>query len=134
MKCTYQNCEKDIFIKKYSLCKNHYQKMWYRRYHPPLPPINERFWSYVYKTDGCWWWTGAHNGKRYGSMRVGDTHKLAHRYSYELLVGSIADGMQIDHLCRNKLCVNPVHLEVVTSQINNQRRSSYWQNKKKVIL
>lgn len=73
---------------------------------------------------GCWDWTGAKNGHGYGYIRDEDancTTLQAHRVSYEMHVGPIPDGLQIDHLCRNRLCVNPKHLEPVTAQVNTMR-------------
>lgn len=66
----------------------------------------------------CWFWQGAVQSKGYGSVghqgRVWSTHRLA----YELLIGPIPDGLQIDHLCRNRRCCNPAHLEPVTARMN----------------
>ncbi|MGV7251879.1 HNH endonuclease signature motif containing protein [Mycobacterium kansasii] len=66
----------------------------------------------------CWFWQGAVQSKGYGSVghqgRVWSTHRLA----YELLIGPIPDGLQIDHLCRNRRCCNPAHLEPVTGRVN----------------
>ncbi len=73
---------------------------------------------------GCWIWTRAINGDGYGIIRVGSrttgTRKLkrAHRLSYELFKGLITDGLQIDHKCFVRCCVNPDHLEAVTNKEN----------------
>lgn len=80
-------------------------------------PAEVRFWSRVEKTDGCWLWAGYPTGG-YGRIRVDGRRMAAHRFAYELLVGPIPDGLVIDHLCRNPLCVNPAHLEATTQQIN----------------
>lgn len=82
-----------------------------------------RFWSYVDKTPSCWIWTGWSNG-RYPGFSIGRTKVYAHRFSYELANGPIPEGMTIDHLCRNKMCVNPAHLEAVTNQQNVLRGDS----------
>lgn len=74
----------------------------------------------------CWEWTGAQNSRGYGSMTAGVKGKtaLAHRRAYIELVGEIPDGLTIDHLCFNKLCVNVDHMEVVTIAENNRRKSA----------
>lgn len=92
------------------------------RPHGPTPV--DRFWARVLKTDTCWLWQGATAGRwnlRYGQTRWAGRVAMAHRVAYELLVGAIPDGLQIDHLCRNPLCVNPAHLEPVTNAENARR-------------
>jgi hypothetical protein len=81
------------------------------------------FWSRVNKQNGgdsCWLWTGAID-MGYGRLAVDGKTKRAHRVSYEELVGPIPDHLQLDHLCRVRHCVNPVHLEAVTTQENTRR-------------
>jgi len=69
----------------------------------------------------CWIWTGSQNGKGYGKVSyLGQRHRT-HRFSYELLVGPIPAGLQIDHLCRVRPCMNPQHLEPVTPKVNQER-------------
>lgn len=86
------------------------------------PVIEARFWRYVQKgeTGECWIWKGTVS--RYGQIRLrnGKTAR-AHRVAYELFNGPIPEGFTIDHLCMNKLCVNPEHLEAVTSKENTHR-------------
>ena len=87
----------------------------------PVPPAEERFWSRVEKEPGpCWVWTGGSLASGYGSFRAGGA-AVAHRYAWTLLCGPIASGLQLDHLCRNRRCVNPDHLEPVTQQENLRR-------------
>ena len=78
-----------------------------------------RFWPLVEVSHplGCWEWAGAIFSNGYG--RFGE--KRAHRLSYEFFLGRIGEGLVIDHLCRNKLCVNPDHLEAVTEKENIRR-------------
>jgi hypothetical protein len=69
----------------------------------------------------CWEWTGTKAVQGYGVTTVGRTQWKAHRLIYEALGGPIPEGMTIDHLCRNKICVNPDHLDVVSAVENVMR-------------
>jgi len=80
--------------------------------------LEERFWAKVEKTDTCWNWTAQLISGGYGHFRVGSKKILAHRFSYRLLKGSLDPSLTIDHLCRNRKCVNPDHLEQVTMRVN----------------
>lgn len=87
-------------------------------------PAEDRFWVKVVEADsGCWLWTGFADGGGYGRFTPfhGMSPALAHRFAYEYVVGKIPEGRQIDHLCRNRLCVNPAHLEPVTARENTLR-------------
>lgn len=70
---------------------------------------------------GCWLWTGAVKARGYGAFWAWGRSREAHRVSYELFVGPIPMGLQMDHLCRNSSCTNPSHLEPVTLQENVRR-------------
>lgn len=85
-----------------------------------LNQIEKRFWSKVDKQEFCWIWTACKDKKGYGSFLLGSSQK-AHRISYELVKGKIPEGMILYHLCKNKSCVNPSHLEAVSSRINSLR-------------
>jgi HNH endonuclease len=78
------------------------------------------FWSLVEQTAGCWLWVGYTKRDGYGQY----LGRPAHRVAYELVVGPIPPGLQIDHLCNNAPCVRPEHLEAVTPQENNRRRDN----------
>jgi HNH endonuclease len=67
---------------------------------------------------GCWRWDGHLNATGYGQVYRQYRNHLAHRYVYELMVGPIPEGMELDHLCRVRDCVNPEHLEPVTREEN----------------
>lgn len=77
----------------------------------------DRFWEKVNKTDTCWLWT-ASLAQGYGQAWVGGRRVYAHRYAYESIVGPIQHGLELDHLCRIRHCVNPQHLEPVTRRVN----------------
>lgn len=81
----------------------------------------ERFWDKVEKGNSCWLWIGKRMPNGYARFKVGGCGIYAHRFAYELLVGPIPEGLQIDHLCRVRHCVNPRHLEPVTQRENKNR-------------
>lgn len=85
------------------------------------PSAGDRFWPNVVVVENCWEWVGNTTAAGYGSLSVNGRATLAHRFAYELLRGPIPPGLQIDHLCRNRNCVNPEHLEPVTQQENLRR-------------
>lgn len=74
---------------------------------------------------GCWKWTGTILNCGYGQIQIHKAKYVAHRLSYELFISPIPKGLQIDHLCRNRRCVNPAHLEPVTCQ-ENLLRGNTW--------
>ena len=81
--------------------------------------FDRRFMSRVEKTEhGCWVWLGAKMRNGYGQLVVGGVHYAAHRYAYQEMVGAIPAGLDLDHLCRNRACTNPDHLEPVTRSEN----------------
>lgn len=130
--CLILDCDREAARRGW--CHMHYLR-WYRdgdpgeaasRHKPkpeprPRPTVQERFWTKVVKTDTCWLWTGHLNSKGYGQLNVGKRLPMAHRLSYEWAVGEIPTGLVIDHLCRVRNCVNPDHLEPVTTAVNNAR-------------
>lgn len=85
--------------------------------------LAERLWSLfvVNPETGCWLWTNRLNACGYGTVSAQRKHMLAHRAMYELLVGPIPEGLELDHLCRVRHCVNPAHLEPV-DHLTNVRR------------
>lgn len=87
---------------------------------------------YKVDDDGCWIWLlhKSHNG--YGRLRLNGKNIFAHRYYYEKYKGKIPKELQIDHLCKVRLCINPEHLEAVTITTNVRRSSSVKLNPSQV--
>lgn len=79
------------------------------------------FWEKVDASGDCWEWLGAKRPNGYGVFGTQGKNEGAHRFAWENLVGKIPDGLVIDHLCKNRGCVNPDHLEPVTYSENNIR-------------
>lgn len=101
-------------------CGKHYQR-WRNHGDPEFsgPSEEDRFWVRVEKTDYCWLWTGGRNWYGYGIFYLGDSRTVrAHRYSYERVWGSIPHDTELDHRCRNTLCVNPDHLRLSSHKQN----------------
>ena len=127
--CSVPGCTRPTRNRASGPCETHYYRQ--RRYGTTAPgprarlPLVERFWKYVDKSDdgGCWSWTGSLDGHGYGTLGLtgGKRRRGAHRISYELHVGPIPAGLDLDHLCRNPRCVNPAHLEPVTRGENTRR-------------
>lgn len=90
-------------------------------------PVEKRFWAKVDK-DGplfgdspCWIWTACKQPNGYGKFGLNYKTKLAHRVAYELLIGAIPEGMTVDHLCFNRACVNPLHMDICPMGVNTGR-------------
>lgn len=118
--CKIEGCERTYKIVR-GMCMKHYQQ--FRKAGGPLlkkPAAIEQFWDKVDKTEKCWMWTGSVSLSGYGIFNNDYKSHRAHRWIYEHMNGPIGD-LSIDHLCRNMLCVNPEHLEAVTTKENTRR-------------
>lgn len=87
-------------------------------------PVAERFWRRVNRDATCWTWRGGVTSNGYGTFTDRGRRVSAHRYAYEQSRGAIPAGLVLDHLCRNRRCVNPDHLEAVSERVNILRGTS----------
>ncbi len=99
----------------------------------PRPSAEERFWSNVHRTPLCWEWVGRIRDG-YGRFRVGGHEVAAHRFAWTLLHGPVPAGLELDHLCRNRACVRPSHLEPVTRSENAIRGVTGWATVRNPLL
>lgn len=89
------------------------------RYH--LLPVSSLLARHITKAGDCWLWTGRLYPNGYGQFHVRRKVVYAHIASYEIHVGTVPAGLELDHTCRNRACVNPEHLEPVTHEVNVRR-------------
>jgi hypothetical protein len=89
--------------------------------HRRTNPLDRFLPKVVVAPSGCWEWQASKIQNGYGEFWNGDVKMLAHRWAYERWVGPVPDGLELDHLCRNRACVNPSHLEPVPHSVNSKR-------------
>lgn len=123
--CSINGCQRPVYARTW--CNTHYVR--WQKYGDVAVDLRAerrgeatRFWAFVEKTDACWNWTGSKNVSGYGKFWTDDGRTVRpHRWAYEHAVGPVPEGLQLDHLCRNRGCVRPDHLEAVTGKINSSR-------------
>lgn len=124
--CSIDGCDRRA--KARGWCGAHYMH-WHTYGDPvaaPRPTTEERLLAQVihgpeFKGEPCWEWQGTRHPSGYGQLSVDGRHRYTHRLAWELFRGPIPEGLHIDHLCENKSCCNPAHLEPVTPAVNTQR-------------
>jgi len=110
----------EISVKRYCVGLGR-GKDWRKGRKVALPDSN-KFWVSVDRaSDGCWLWKGCLNSSGYGTVHFDGRSQGTHRVAYMLKLGAIPEGTEIDHLCRNRACCNPAHLEAITHGMNMER-------------
>lgn len=123
--CALSDCSRTAVTRGY--CKSHYKRLVRRgeleltfQMHHSRTPMQR--WAKFVKLgvlhDHCWRWTGGITAQGYGGFYYDGKEQLAHRDSYERFIGPVPDDLELDHLCKNTWCVNPEHLEPVTTREN----------------
>ena len=136
--CEHDGCNRKHYAK--GMCESCYRRELRKPRLKPKLSAEERLWAKVKKTDTCWIWTGVPNSAGYGTISVNKRPMLTHRFAYELLVGEIPEGLQLDHQCHVLTCVNPNHLKPVDTKRNMENqllaadnssgyRGVYWSKK-----
>lgn len=137
--CSFEGCERAYRAR--GLCTLHYRR-WQVHGDPAVCttnqniPLLDRYWMKVHRGPGCWLWTGAISSTGYGSFSepVGSAGRVAHRISYALTVGPIPEGMDLDHTCHQRACVNPSHLRPVTRKQNMEHMQGPPRNNTSGVL
>lgn len=127
VQCRVDGCESLSVYKIKKLCGKHYQRLkTYGSFDLPEPPTMREVLEggRAISASGCWEWTGAVATTGYGRFGAGE---YVHRLSHEVYKGPIPEGHQVDHLCRNRVCFNPDHIEAVTQEENLRRQLMFME-------
>lgn len=130
--CTVEDCGAQYIARGW--CVKHYQR--WKKYGDPVYPVKfkantivEAFDHYTEVSGDCLIWTG-HTRGGYGRVRHNGPYKTAHRVAWEIANGPIADGLEVDHTCFNRSCVNVAHLRLTTHKQNQEHSSGAMSNSK----
>lgn len=122
--CSVQGCGTGVFL--LGLCRPHHRSLKRhgdpRRRRPKYAPPREKLLRGAVRQGECWEWSRARNSSGYGRLTVNGRRERVHRYAYQLFVGPIPSGMEVDHVCHNRACVAPYHLRLATRAQNNANR------------
>jgi len=125
--CAAPGCHRTDRVGRPGLCHKHYERARTTGFVERRTFLQRVAPKIAEQPTGCWNWTAYRNPLGYGQAFFEGRTQQAHRAMYQALVGPIADGMTLDHLCKNPSCVNPDHLEPVT-MAENIRRADYSRN------
>lgn len=123
-------CSNFVAIKRYGVCNKHYRRLKYlegRKQGLDLVRAAEVFWGSVdiQSTEKCWPWKGAPHKQGHGTFWWNNVSYHAHTVSYRLVHGEVPSGKIVDHRCRNRICVNPGHLQAATPKENTENLGLY---------
>lgn len=123
--CSVEGCERPVGPKSArGWCPRHYGR-WLKTGSPTgsrRPSAEIRFFAKVRLAGDCWEWTASLDQSGYGLFQGGGQRMIrSHIWSYNFFVGRVPTGLQLDHLCRNRACCNPWHLDPVTPLVNTRR-------------
>lgn len=124
------DCSKLLSSRTVKRCKECYAKSRIGEKYPlkliTIDQLTAKFWKYVEKTEKCWEWKSCKNKAGYGKLGAGKNNSLyAHRFSYELHKGVLEKDKHIHHICGNTSCVNPEHLEQLSSKQHTLKGNSF---------
>lgn len=123
--CAFEGCQRIYYGNGY--CHSHWKQLNRGEelsvLYGGMSPLEDRLAVSINKTDTCWLWTRPLNDDGYATIVVDGVFWFAHRYMYTEHVGPIPGGMELDHRCRVRHCVNPLHLRFATRKQNNEHRA-----------